>query len=116
MIGPKTTIADRPHRVTLQNPGPAVPDGEGGTVQSWTDLTPPALSVKIAEASTANLERVTTGTVLATATHVITGPYHPQVTTQTRILFQGRSFSVTGVSNPGERNVEMILVCKEVVL
>lgn len=116
MIGPQTNIADRPHRVSFQNPGPAAPDGEGGTVPSWTDLTPPALSVKIAPATAANLERVTSGTVLATATHVITGPYHPQVTTQTRILFNGRQFSVTGVSNREERNVDMTLVCKEVVL
>jgi len=115
MIGPTTNVADRPHRVTLQNPGPAVPDGEGDTIPSWTDLNPPALSMKIAAATAADLERVTAGTVLATATHIVTGPFHPQITTQTRILFNGRSFSVTGVSNPEERNVELVLVCVEVV-
>lgn len=115
MIGPTTHVADRPHRVTLQNPGPGIPDGEGGVTQTWTDLTPPALSVKIAPATAKDLERVAAGTVLATATHLVTGPYHPQVTTQTRILFNGRQFSVTGVSNPEERNVELVLVCVEVV-
>jgi SPP1 family predicted phage head-tail adaptor len=114
-IGPKTAVADRPHRVTLQNPGPGIPDGDGNTTQTWTDLAPPALSVKIAPATAAALERLAAGTVLATATHLITGPYHPQVTTQTRILYNGRQFSVKGVANPEERNVELVLVCVEVV-
>ena len=111
----RTSINDRPHRVTLQNPGPAVPNNDGGYTQSWTDLVPPAWTVKIAPATAADLERVTAGTVLATATHLVTGPYRADITTQTRVLFNGRQFSVTGVSNPEERNVETIAVCVEVV-
>jgi SPP1 family predicted phage head-tail adaptor len=114
-VGPKTAIADRPHRVTLQNPGPAIPDGDGGYTQSWTDLVPPALSVKIAPATQRDLERVIAGTVMSTATHIVTGPFHPQVTTKTRVLFNGRQFSVVGVADPEEGQVEMILVCVEVV-
>lgn len=113
-IGPKVAIADRPHRVTLQNPGPAVPDGDGYT-QSWTDLTPPALSVKIAPATQRDLERVIAGTVMSQATHIVTGPFHPQVTTKTRIIFSGRTFNVVGVADPEEGGVEMVLVCVEVV-
>lgn len=112
-IGAATAVADRPHRVTLQNPGPAVPDGSGGSIPTWTDLNPPALSVKIKPATAADLERVAVGTVLSTATYLVTGPYHPQVTTQTRILFNGRQFSVTGVADPEERHVELVLVCVE---
>lgn len=111
----RTSVGERPHRVTLQNPGPAVPDGDGGFTQSWTDLVPPAVSAKIAPATAAGLERVTAGTVLATATHVVTMPYHPQVTTLTRVLFNGRQFSVTGVSDPDERHVETIAICVEIV-
>jgi hypothetical protein len=29
---------DYRHTVTFQNPGPAVPDGDGGYTQSWVDL------------------------------------------------------------------------------
>jgi head-tail adaptor len=111
----RTSIAERPHRVLLQNPGPAVPDGDGGTTQSWIDLVPPALSVKIAPATARDLERIAVGTVLSTATHIVTGPYHPQVTTRTRILFGVRTFNVTGPANPEERNVEMVLTAVEVV-
>jgi SPP1 family predicted phage head-tail adaptor len=111
----QVSVGDRPHRVTPQNPGPAVSDGNGHYTQTWTDLVPPALSMKIAPATQRDLEHLATGTVIAHATHIVTGPYHPQVTTKTRVLFNGRSFSVTGVANPEERNVEMILVCVEVI-
>jgi SPP1 family predicted phage head-tail adaptor len=114
-IAPSASVNDRPHRVTLQNPGPPVADGHGGFTQSWTDLVPPAVSAKIAPATATDLERVTAGTVIATATHVVTMPYHPQVTTLTRVLFNGRQFSVTGVSDPEERHVETIAICKEIV-
>jgi SPP1 family predicted phage head-tail adaptor len=116
MIAPKTGVADRPHRVTLQNPGPPVQDTDGGYAQTWTDLTPPTMSARIAPATAAALERVTAGaTVLSAATHIVTMPYHPQVTTKTRIIFSGRTLTVTGVSNPEERNIETIAVCEEVV-
>lgn len=108
-------IAQRRHLVLLQNPGPSVPDGEGGYTQTWTDLIPPTLYVQIVAATARDLERVAAGTVLSTATHIVTGPYHPDVTTQTRILFADRIFNVTGVSDPEERQIEMVLVCVEVV-
>lgn len=111
----RTPIGEFIHRVTLQDPGPGVPDGDGGFTQSWTDLVPPAWLCKIAPATAADLERVTAGTVLSMATHVVTGPYRADLTTKSRIVFNGRSFSIVGVSNPEERNVETICVCKEVV-
>lgn len=114
-IAPKASVAERPHRVTLQNPGPSVPDGDGGFNQTWFDLAPAAMSAKIAPATAADLERVAAGTVIATASHIVTMPYHPQVTTQTRIIFNGRTLFVKGVSNPEERNVETVAICQEVV-
>jgi len=71
--------------------------------------------VSITPATAKNLERVTAGTVTAMATHILEGPYHPQVTTKTRVLFGSRIFNVTGVANPGEQNVDLIAVCVEVV-
>jgi len=116
MIGLKTSIADRPHFVLLQNPGPAVPDGDGGFLQTWSDLAPRSLYVSIAPATAADLERVVAGgTVLSTATQIVKGPHHPQITTKTRILFGARQFEVTGVANPEERNIETIAICVEIV-
>ncbi|MEO8680287.1 MAG: phage head closure protein [Vicinamibacterales bacterium] len=115
MIAPRTSVAARPHRVTFQNPGPVIADGDGGYTQTWFDLAPPSLSVEIKPATASDLEHLAAGTVVSMATHVITGPFHPQVSTKSRVLFNGQSFSVTGVSNPEERSVDMVLVCVEVV-
>lgn len=115
MTAPTTGVGARPHRVTLQNPGPAVPDGDGGFTQSWVDLTPPALSMEIKPATARDLEHVTAGTVIAQATHLVTGPFHAGVTTKTRVLFNGREFHVVGVADPEERHVELVLVCVEIV-
>jgi head-tail adaptor len=101
--------------MTWQSPGPAVPDGDGGSTQTWFDLAPATTSVKIAPATAVDLERVAAGTVLSTNMYIVTGPYHPQITTQSRGLYNGRIFNVTGVANPEERNVETIAICVEVV-
>ena len=54
------------------------------------------------------------GTTTTVATHVITIPFHPQVTeTDTRVLFNGRRFNVNGVTSPEERQVDSILLCEE---
>ena len=111
----KTSLGQRRHLVLLQNPGPGVPDGDGGVLQSWTDLSPRSLYVSIEPATEKDLERVAAGAVLSTATQIVKGAYHPQITTKTRMLFGTRQFSVTGVANPGERNVETIATCVEVV-
>ena len=116
MIGPRTSVAARSHYVTLQNPsGAPTADSEGNPVQAYADLNPPAMYARITPATAADLERLTHGTVIATASHVITFPHHPQVNTQTRITFGTRLFYVQGVSNPEERNVETICLANEVV-
>jgi SPP1 family predicted phage head-tail adaptor len=101
--------------VVLQNPGTSVPDGDGGFTQTWSDLSPRTMWASIAPATARDLERVAAGTVLSSATHIVTMPYHAQVTTKTRITFNGRTLNVTGVSNPDERNRELILACTELV-
>lgn len=114
-IGLQTSVANRPHRVTLQNPGPDVSDGDGGATNTWVDLVPPGWSCEIKPATAVDLERVAAGTVLSTNTYIVKGPYHPQLKTASRLVFNGRIFNCTGVSNPEERNVETIAVCVEMV-
>jgi SPP1 family predicted phage head-tail adaptor len=114
MLSPKTSIGQRPHRAMFQNPGPPVPDGDGGYTQTWTDLDPRALWVAIETASIVALERkVPAGSSLTTATHLVSGPFHPDVTTKTRVLYNGREFHVDSVTNIDERGIEMVLVCTE---
>lgn len=103
------------HLVSLANPGTPVPDGDGGFTVVDAPLTPATAWADIRPATARDLERTTSGTVLSTATHIVTMDYHPQVTTQTRLTYNSRSFSVTGVANPEERNVDLILAAVEVV-
>jgi head-tail adaptor len=101
------------HVVTVQNPGGSVPDGDGGYVEGWIDAVPPTLNVSITPATTADLERTTAGTVAATATHIVRGRWHPQITTSSRLLFKGRALNVIFVGNPDERDTELVMICAE---
>jgi head-tail adaptor len=112
---PSRAAGQRRHLVTLQNPGPPIPDGAGGYTESWTDLTPATVWVSLQPAYARDVEYLAAGTVAASATHVVTGPYHPGVTTQTRLVLGPRVFHVTGVGNPEERGIELILLCQEQV-
>jgi SPP1 family predicted phage head-tail adaptor len=103
------------HSIVLENPGTPVSDNDGGFTQTWTALVPSPVPAAITPASARDLERVAAGTVLSTATHLITMRYHPDVTTQTRITFGTRQFSVVGVTNPDERNEWTVVSAVEVV-
>ena len=56
-----------------------------------------------------------------TVEHVIRGRFHPQITTDTRIVYSDgergvdRHFFVRSFINVGERNVEMQSLCEEVI-
>lgn len=100
------------HLVTLQTPTSA-PDGDGGFTDTWTALA--TVWASIVPATARDLERVVAGTVQSSATHLVTIRYLAGVTTKTRIVFGSRLFSVTGVQNPEERNISLVLVCQEIV-
>jgi head-tail adaptor len=110
------TIGAKRHRVSLQNPGDPMPDGDGGYSDTWTPCTPPTKYAEILVASTANLERLAAGSVvLANVTHLVTFTYHPEVTTRTQVIVNGRTFNVASVSNRDLRNIEQTLQCVEVL-
>ena len=118
MIGTSTPIANRQTRVTLWAPGVAVPDGDGGYTQTESALTPPALFAFVRPVTAADLERVAGATTLATATHLVSVPYHAGITTETVLHLDdpprpGRVLKVVALSNPDERNADLDLVCAE---
>jgi head-tail adaptor len=100
------------HLVTFQDPGPPVPDGEGGYTEGWTDLAP-TWRVSITPATVRDLERVGAGTILASATHVIKGRWRADLTLETRMLFEGRIFHLTNITNDEERDWTMTLLAEE---
>lgn len=89
-----------------------VPDGDGGVVETWTDI-PPAWAVRIQPANVRDLERQTAGTTVATATHVVHGRYRADVNVEGRMKFGDRIFRIMGIVNPEERGIEMYLFCVE---
>jgi SPP1 family predicted phage head-tail adaptor len=103
------------HVVTVQHPSDPVPDGEGGYTETWTDASPATWHARIAPLTARDLERLVPNAVITSATVVIQGRYHPQILATSRLLFEGRIFTVTGVSNPEERNIETICLCVEVL-
>ena len=103
------------HRIVLENPGDPVADGDGGFTQTWTALSPSPVSASIMPATARDLERIAAGTVLSTATQIVTMRHHSGVTTKTRITFGTRTFNVTGVMNPEERDIETVALAVEVV-
>ena len=106
---------DNRHAVWFQSPGPAVPDGDGGYTQTWIDLVPATWRVRITPATTRDLERTGAGTVTSSASHIVRGDFHPGVTTKSRMVFDGRQLSVTGVQNVEEQSVYMELIVVEIV-
>jgi head-tail adaptor len=103
-----------PHLVTLEQPGDPMPDGEGGYTETFAPLEPPTWYCAIQAATVRDLERQVAGTIQATATHLVRGVYHPQITTETRLWFEGRQLAVQSVQTVAERHVETVLVCGEI--
>ncbi len=111
----RTPAGQRVHLMTVQGPGAAVPDGDGGYVQTWADLDPPQVKGSITTATARDLESLAGGTVITQAAYVITLPYHAQITTASRVLFRGRVLSLTSVINREERNIQLVCLATEVV-
>ena len=109
------TRGQKRHLVTLYSPSAPVPDGDGGYTEGWDALSPSTRWAEIKPATARDLERVAAGTVLSTATHVITMDYHAQVGVETRIVFENRTFSITGVSDPEERHRDLVIVAVELL-
>lgn len=111
---PPTPTGLRRHRVALYALT-AASEADGGFAVSQAALAPAAVWARIVPATAAQLERVASGAVISTATHIVTMPYHAGVTTKTRIVFGSRVFSVMGVATPDERQIETVALCVEVV-
>jgi hypothetical protein len=45
----------------------------------------------------------------------LSGRFHPGITLETQILFEGRTFQVQSITDVAERHVELQLMCVEVV-
>lgn len=104
--------------VTLENPGPPMPDGDGNWTQTWLPLEPPQAKAAIERASQRTLEYLFAGTVIGQSTLVVTMRFHPGVTLQTRLTWTDQAgthhASVTVVSPDGIAD-SMQIAAQEIV-
>ena len=115
-MSPYVPAGQRTTRVTVQGPASdPVPDGDGGFTQTWITLNPPTWMVRIDPATARELERYSHDTIIAGRTLIVTGPYHPGITTHTRLLLGSRVLSVAGVDVADALPSQLVLFCVEEV-
>jgi head-tail adaptor len=109
-----TAIGQFRHVVSLVVPGASTPDPDGGWGgEAWVPLDPPTWHCSIQAASLRDLQRLSGGVLSTTATHVLRGRYHPQLTRNARIQFGNRVFDVESVHDQDERRIEVEVIAHE---
>jgi hypothetical protein len=106
--------------VTLSGPGAPVADGDGGYTQTFAPLDPPTWRAAIEAASVRASEAHFAATITAHASYILTGRYHPGITTQTRLVWTDRSGEVhtanaLDVDDTEGAGVETVVLVSEVV-
>lgn len=104
--------------VSLTAPGAASPDGDGGYVQTLSALSPAQWRCAIEKASVSSAERHFSGTVIAQATHMMTGRFHAGISTETRLSWADRAgathtANVIDVEDPEGAGVLTIVLAVE---
>jgi hypothetical protein len=82
-------------------------------VVTLTDLDP----VKVIDPATwhCQIQSAATQVVDGLTALFVRGRYHPGITLETQIVFEGRTFQVQSVTDVDERHVELTLMVVEVV-
>lgn len=104
----------------VSNPGPPMPDGDASYTQTYTPLNPEKWRFAMEVASVRASERHFAATVIAHASYIFKGRYHPGITTQTRIVWTDRSgevhtANVLDVDDTEGAGVETVVLVSEVV-
>lgn len=96
------------HRVTLRKKEIAE-DALKQQSEAWTDIA----TVWAAIEPLSGREYFAASQENTEVTTRITIRYLPGITTDLRVVFGGRVFEVLSAIDPGERNISLILMCKE---
>lgn len=96
------------HRVTIQNAVEAR-NAYGEAIKTWSTVATVYASVEPIRGR----EMFDAEQVQSEVTHRVRLRYRPGLTSQMRLLFNGRMFEIQTVINVNERNREVQLMCKE---
>lgn len=110
---------DLKQSAALSNPGAAVPDGDGGFTYVYTAIDPSPWRCAIEKATVANSEKLFAGTVLSHAMYIMSGRYHPLITTKTRVVWTDHggdvhTANVLDVSDTEGGGVETVILISEI--
>jgi len=105
--------------VTVENPGAAVPDGDGGFTLTYTAADPGTWWASIEKATQRASEARFSGTVIAHASYILSGRFHPGIGAQTRLSWTDRAgarhhTNVMDVDDVEGRGVETTVLVSEV--
>ena len=106
-------IGDFVHLVSLAKAGATPDDPEGGYTETWIALNPPTWYCSIREATARDLERISGGLTTQTATHLIRGRYHAELSKDCRIAFRNRVFDVSTVHIDDEQQATITVLAVE---
>jgi len=98
------------HSVELQNFA-SVADGMGGSTDTWSTVA----TVRAAVWPVSVSEQRKAASPTAVGTHQIRIRYYSGLSAAWRVKFGTRYFSIVSVVNKEERNVQMDLLCREVL-
>lgn len=104
--------ADLRHYLEIQTVSEsATSGGAGETTETWS--TEAKVWAKIDTQGSREVFRASQ--VYPTATHVVTIRYRTGMTTKKRLKFGTRILGITGIENPQEENVMLLLTCVEAI-
>lgn len=95
-------------------------DNDGGYTQTLTQLDPPVWRFSIEKATVRSAERHFAGTIIAQGQSILTGRFHPGMTTETKVVWVDRAevthtAHVLAVDDPEGAGVLTVVLVSEVV-
>jgi hypothetical protein len=116
----RTPSGQRTQEIAMTNPGTRQKNADGGYDVPRVPLSPPTAWAKLEVATPKALERTVADTTIGVATHVVTIPYHPQVTLKTDVAWIDRAggqhhANVLGYSNPDQSAIETVMIIAEII-
>ena len=101
---------DRRHSVIIQVNKP-ISDKKGGFHDNWVNLYQVGAAIWPINAKEATKNETQTLSI----SHKVRIPFIPEFKAEWRILFGSRYLSIVSIRNPEEANIELELLCKEVL-
>ena len=107
-----TPAGDFRHRLTILRRliGPTNETGETTQTNYLTQTRWAKIETPTAE------ERYRAAEVYEDVSHVVTLRYTPDLTAADTLQFEGKTFDIASLTDPEERHIELLLLCKEQVI